>query len=55
MASLVLLGFGAGFSIGGSVLLALELSRASDATPNQPAFGSSCTPGFCGITAQGHF
>jgi tetratricopeptide (TPR) repeat protein len=55
MASLVLLGFGAGFSIGGSVLLALELSEASDATPDQAAFGGTCTPGFCGITAQGRF
>lgn len=55
MASLVLLGFGAGFSIGGSVLLALELSEAGDATPDQAALGGTCTPGFCGITAQGSF
>lgn len=51
MASLVLLGFGAGFTIAGSVLLALDASAA----PTQASLSSSCTPGFCGITAQGQF
>ena len=55
MASLLLLGFGAGFTVGGSVLLALELSEPSDATPNRAALSLPCTPGFCGVTAQGRF
>jgi hypothetical protein len=55
MASLLLLGFGAGFTIGGSVLLALELSEANDTSATQASFGLPCTPGFCGVTAQGRF
>jgi tetratricopeptide (TPR) repeat protein len=55
MASLLLFGFGAGFTIGGSVLLALELSEANDTAATQAALGLPCTPAFCGVTAQGRF
>jgi hypothetical protein len=36
------------------VLLALDLSEASDA-PAQTVLALPCTPGFCGVTAQGRF
>jgi tetratricopeptide (TPR) repeat protein len=52
MASLLLFGFGAGFTIGGSVLLAIELSEGSSA---RPVLGLPCGPGFCGIATQGKF
>lgn len=54
MASLLLLGFGAGFTIGGAVLLALDLSEP-DAVPDQTAFGLPCAPEFCGLLARGRF
>jgi hypothetical protein len=54
MASILMLGFGAGFTIGGAVLLALDLSE-----PNVPstatALGLPCTAHFCGVMTQGHF
>jgi hypothetical protein len=54
MASILMLGFGAGFTIGGAVLLALDLSE-----PNVPstatALGLPCTARFCGVMTQGHF
>ncbi|HTV24031.1 MAG TPA: hypothetical protein VMG12_35310, partial [Polyangiaceae bacterium] len=52
MASLVLLGFGAGFTIGGSVLLALELSEPRS---DQVALSLPCAPGFCGFVTRGNF
>ena len=55
MASLLLLGAGAGFTIGGAVLLAIELS-GSDATPaSQATLGLPCDPAFCGVLARGNF
>lgn len=60
MASLLLLGFGGGFLVGGGVLLALDLSApAVSADAPKPAAeasaGLACQPGFCGVLAQGHF
>lgn len=52
MASLLFFGFGAGFSIAGSVLLALDLSESNEA-PSHAALG--CMPGFCGVAARGRF
>jgi hypothetical protein len=54
MASLLLFGFGAGFTIGGSVLLALDLSEPNVA-PSQTALGLPCAPEFCGLLARGRF
>ena len=62
MASLLLLGFGGGFLVGGGVLLALDLSDAGandgspagDASPPRAAF-LACQPAFCGLLARGHF
>jgi len=63
MASLLLLGFGSGFVVGGGVLLALDLSGA-DATDGAPAAGGAshasaatlaCQPAFCGVLARGRF
>jgi tetratricopeptide (TPR) repeat protein len=54
MASLLLFGFGAGFTIGGAVLLALDLSESSVA-PSQTALGLPCAPEFCGLLARGRF
>ena len=63
MASLLLLGFGGGFLVGGGVLLALDLSDA-DGTPGSAAGGATtpprtatiaCQPAFCGVLAEGHF
>jgi hypothetical protein len=62
MASLLLLGFGGGFLVGGGVLLALDLSDAdaSDgsaapaASPSRTA-SIACQPQFCGLLARGHF
>jgi hypothetical protein len=54
MASLLLFGFGAGFTIGGSVLLALDLSEPNVA-PGQTALGLPCAPEFCGLLARGRF
>jgi tetratricopeptide (TPR) repeat protein len=55
MASLLLLGFGGAFTIGGGVLLVLDISQP--AAPNTPSatLGVPCAPGFCGVLAQGHF
>lgn len=62
MASLLLLGFGGGFLVGGGVLLALDLSDApaSDGSPRTEAspLGTAtlaCQPAFCGLLARGHF
>lgn len=60
MASLLLLGAGGAFLIGGTVLLVLDVSGAQ---PGEPAARSSaepllslpCSPGFCGVAAQGRF
>jgi len=62
MASLLLLGFGGGFLVGGGVLLALDLSgadtsnaaAASAASPSRAAT-LACQPAFCGVLAQGRF
>jgi tetratricopeptide (TPR) repeat protein len=54
MASLLLFGFGAGFTIGGSVLLALDLSEPN-VTRSQTALGLPCAPEFCGLLARGRF
>jgi tetratricopeptide (TPR) repeat protein len=54
MASLILFGFGAGFSIGGAILLAVDLSQPS-APSTEPALALPCTPGFCGLMTQGRF
>ena len=53
MASLVLFGFGAGFTIGGSVLLAVQLSE--EPSSDQVALGLPCGPGFCGFVTRGRF
>lgn len=53
MASLLLLGVGAGFTISGAVLLALDLSEPDPST--QAAFAVPCTAAFCGIAAGGSF
>ncbi len=55
MASLTLLGFGTGFSIGGGILLALDLSRDPDIESKPTQLGVPCAPEFCGITASGNF
>lgn len=65
MASLTLLGFGSAFLIGGGILLALDLGANSteladadsDEKPRSPSarIGVPCVPGFCGVTARGHF
>jgi hypothetical protein len=49
----VLFGFGAGFTIGGSVLLAIELSEG--ASSDQAGLSLPCGPGFCGIATHGSF
>jgi tetratricopeptide (TPR) repeat protein len=54
LASLLLLGFGAGFTIGGSVLLVLDLSEPNVA-PSQAGLGLPCAPEFCGLLARGRF
>ena len=58
MASLLLLGFGGGFLIGGGVLMALDLSdggsASGDGAPHDNAT-LACQPLFCGVLAQGHF
>ncbi len=64
MASLLLLGFGGGFLIGGGVLLVLDLSHShrdvappkrESVSPLALTILSPCAPGFCGVTAQGSF
>ena len=50
---LLLLGVGAGFTISGAVLLALDLSEPDPST--QAAFAVPCTAAFCGIAAGGSF
>jgi PEGA domain-containing protein len=61
MSSILLLGFGGGFLIGGGVLLLLDLSgnentNAHDAAPHVEAqLGMPCTPDFCGVLTQGRF
>ncbi len=55
MVSLLLLGAGAGFTIGGAVLLALDLSGPSPTPATQATFGLPCAPGFCGVLARGNF
>lgn len=52
MASILLLGFGAGLTIGGSVLLALDLSEDPH---DQTALHVPCGPAFCGFVTQGRF
>lgn len=55
MASLLLIGFGSGFLIGGGVLLALDLT-ATDAPATDPGPAAiACQPAFCGVLARGHF
>lgn len=62
MASLLLLGFGGGFLVGGGVLLALDLSDASandgsgeHGAPATRAATLACQPTFCGLLATGRF
>lgn len=64
MTSLLLLGAGGGFLITGGVLLVLDLSRAqsppttvarTSSRARDSALAVPCTPGFCGVVAQGHF
>jgi tetratricopeptide (TPR) repeat protein len=66
MASLLLLGFGSAFTIGGTVLLVLDVTADDgaddrDAQPPRTSAASRaqlalpCSPGFCGIMAQGNF
>lgn len=59
MASLLLLGAGGAFLIGGSVLLVLDVSRPEPgvdaARSGEPLLALPCSPGFCGVTAQGQF
>jgi tetratricopeptide (TPR) repeat protein len=64
MTSLVLLGFGSGFLIGGGVLVALDLTRQaprkkpstqSASARLHTSIGLPCTPGFCGVVSQGSF
>jgi tetratricopeptide (TPR) repeat protein len=55
MVSLLLLGAGAGFTIGGAVLLALDLSDSNAAPASQATFGLPCAPAFCGVLARGNF
>jgi hypothetical protein len=55
MASILMLGAGAGFSISGAVLLALELSGPNTTATTQAAFGLPCGPSFCGVLTRGHF
>lgn len=54
MVSLILVGFGAGFTIGGSVLLALDLSEGRG-DRDQAVLGLPCGPSFCGFVTQGSF
>lgn len=64
MASLLLLGFGGGFLIGGGVLLVLDLSHShgdvaqpkrESVSPLALTISSPCAPGFCGVNARGSF
>jgi tetratricopeptide (TPR) repeat protein len=57
MASLLLLGFGAGFLVGGGVLLALDLTAANEpaSEPRRAVTSLACQPAFCGVLAHGHF
>jgi tetratricopeptide (TPR) repeat protein len=64
MTSLLLLGAGGGFLIAGSVLLVLDLNHEQPTPANvartksvarDSALALPCTPGFCGVLAQGHF
>jgi tetratricopeptide (TPR) repeat protein len=64
MASLLLLGAGGGFLIGGSVLFVVDLSRThpvamtvtrTSRATSDSALALPCTPGFCGLLAEGHF
>lgn len=65
MASLLLLGFGGAFTIGGGVLLALDLSAepapnagetlAAEPDPQRARLALPCSAGFCGVVAQGNF
>lgn len=61
MASLLLLGSGTAFLIGGGVLLALDLTGADDKSSGTPDSSSEarlelpCTPGFCGVVTHGSF
>lgn len=64
MASLTLLGFGSAFLIGGGILMAVDLrdpapepAQADDGEKRgfTARIGVPCVPGFCGVTAQGHF
>ncbi len=60
MASLLLLGAGGAFLIGGNVLLVLDVTRAHPGEPaarasSEPLLSLPCSPGFCGVAAQGTF
>jgi len=55
MASLLLLGFGGAFTIGGSVLLALDLSAEPAPNAGEAQLALPCSAGFCGVVAQGNF
>lgn len=66
MASLLMLGFGGAFTIGGSVLLVLDLAAAppraavAGAAAHAPfstraRLAIPCSPSFCGLTAQSTF
>jgi tetratricopeptide (TPR) repeat protein len=60
MASLLLLGAGGAFLIGGGVLLVLDVTRAHPGEPaaragSEPQIALPCSAGFCGVTAQGTF
>jgi tetratricopeptide (TPR) repeat protein len=61
MASLLLLGSGTAFLIGGGVLLTLDLSASDTKTPSSSDSLTSarinlpCASGFCGVVAEGSF
>lgn len=61
MASLLLLGAGGAFVVGGTVLLALDLNRDADSVKGGTSTNSAttmslpCTRDFCGLMTQGSF
>jgi hypothetical protein len=62
MASLLLLGSGTAFLIGGGVLLALDLTGAGENPPSSTQslmlsarISAPCALGFCGMVAEGSF
>jgi hypothetical protein len=55
MASLLLLGAGGAFVVGGGVLLVLDLNREAAQPAGNVALSLPCAPGFCGVLGQTHF